>query len=158
MKGVFKKITRSITKNFRIVSWTIVLVVTGAGITGLAWWLNYDPTTRFLASIPGMDGSPSRTEQVSRAVRIGEFFRLFESAAAKLPGSWPRFRGSRSDNISREEIRLADSWGPEGPEILWRVGLGEGHAAPAVLGGRVYVLDYDEQMNADALRLSLIHI
>ncbi len=152
MKGVLKQITRRISKNFRLISWTIVLAVTGAGIAGLAWWLTYDPTTRFLVSIPGMDGSPSRTEQSSRTIRIGEFFRLFESAAAKLPGSWPRFRGSRSDNISREEARLADSWAPEGPEILWRVGLGEGHAAPAVLNGRVYVLDYDERTNADALR------
>jgi len=152
MKGVFKQITRTILKNFPIVSWTIVLCVTGAGIAALALWLTHDPTTHFLASIPGMDGAPSRLEQVSRAVRIGEFFRLFEAAAAKLPGSWPRFRGSRYDNISREEIQLADSWGPEGPEILWKVGLGEGHAAPAVLDGRVYVLDYDEQRNADALR------
>jgi outer membrane protein assembly factor BamB len=152
MRGVLKQITRRISKNFRLISWAIVLAVTGAGIVGLAWWLTYDPTTRFLASIPGMDGSPSRTEQSSRRIRIGEFFRLFESAAAKLPGSWPRFRGSRSDNISKDEARLADSWAPEGPEILWRVGLGEGHAAPAVLNGRVYVLDYDEQTNADALR------
>lgn len=152
MKGVLKQITRGISKNYRLISWMIVLAVTGSGITGLAWWLTHDPTSRFLASIPGMDGSPSRNEQSSRTIRIGEFFRLFESAAASLPGSWPRFRGSRSDNISREEIQLADSWGPEGPEILWRVGLGEGHAAPAVLDGRVYVLDYDERMNADALR------
>ena len=152
MSGVLKQITRGISKHYRLISWAIVLAVTGSGITGLAWWLAHDPTTRFLASIPGMDGSPSRTEQSSRAIRIGEFFRRFESVAASLPGSWPRFRGSRSDNISREEIQLADSWRPGGPEILWRVGLGEGHAAPAVLDGRVYLLDYDEQMNADALR------
>jgi outer membrane protein assembly factor BamB len=32
------------------------------------------------------------------------------------------------------------------------VDLGEGHAAPVVMNGRVYVLDYDESRRADALR------
>jgi outer membrane protein assembly factor BamB len=36
--------------------------------------------------------------------------------------------------------------------MLWAVELGEGHAAPAVLNGRVYVLDYDEEARADAVR------
>jgi outer membrane protein assembly factor BamB len=152
MKGVFQQITRAFTRHYRAAGWAIVLVVAGAGVAGLSFWLTHDPTTRFLASIPGMDGSPSRLEQAGRPVRIGEFFRLFEGAAAKLPGSWPRFRGSQLDNISREEVELVGSWGPEGPEILWRIGLGEGHAAPAVLNGRVYLLDYDEARNADALR------
>jgi outer membrane protein assembly factor BamB len=36
--------------------------------------------------------------------------------------------------------------------LLWSVDLGEGHAAPSVLNGRVYILDYDEAQRADALR------
>ncbi|HPR83250.1 MAG TPA: PQQ-binding-like beta-propeller repeat protein, partial [Pontiellaceae bacterium] len=39
-----------------------------------------------------------------------------------------------------------------GPEILWSVALGEGHAAPAVFNGCVYLFDYDEAKRADALR------
>lgn len=152
MKGVFKQVTRWIPKYYRIVSWTVVLAVSGLGIAGLYLALTHDPTSHFLASIPGMDGSPSRTEKAGQAVKIGEFFRLFDALAAQLPGSWIRFRGSRSDNISREDTELVDSWGIGGPPVLWKVELGEGHAAPVVLKGRVYVLDYDEQRKADALR------
>jgi outer membrane protein assembly factor BamB len=36
--------------------------------------------------------------------------------------------------------------------VLWSVQLGEGHAGAAVANGRVYVLDYDERRQADALR------
>lgn len=152
MKDAFKQLARGFTKYYRLVSWLIVLAAAAAGIGGLAWWLTHDPTTHFLASIPGMDGSPSRPQIGVQAVKIGEFFRLFSTAAVKLPGSWTRFRGSGFDNIAEKSVELADSWGPEGPEILWSVALGEGHAAPAVLNGRVYVLDYDEQRRADALR------
>ncbi|UCF96692.1 MAG: PQQ-binding-like beta-propeller repeat protein [Spirochaetaceae bacterium] len=152
MRSLFKQLILWLSRQYRFFSWMIVAAVSGLAIVGLIWWLSRDPTSHFLASIPGMDGAPSRLEQVGQAVRIGEFFRLFEAAAAKLPGSWPRFRGARSDNISEETVDLTDWWGPDGPEILWTVELGEGHAAPAVLDGRVYVLDYDEQQKADALR------
>ncbi|MFQ5808347.1 MAG: PQQ-binding-like beta-propeller repeat protein [Armatimonadota bacterium] len=69
-----------------------------------------------------------------------------------LPGAWPRFRGANFDNISTETTALARSWGPGGPARLWSVQLGEGYAAPAVLNGRVYVLDYDRVAKADTLR------
>jgi outer membrane protein assembly factor BamB len=52
----------------------------------------------------------------------------------------------------RDGPPLADAWGDDGPARLWSVELGEGHAGAAVRNGRVYVLDYDEQAHADALR------
>ena len=36
--------------------------------------------------------------------------------------------------------------------MLWSIELGEGHAGAAVRDGRVYVLDYDRQAEADVLR------
>lgn len=47
---------------------------------------------------------------------------------------------------------LIDSWGAEGPNIRWQVKLGEGHAAPVIWNGKVYILDYDEIKKADGLR------
>jgi outer membrane protein assembly factor BamB len=35
---------------------------------------------------------------------------------------------------------------------VWSVGLGEGYAGAAILNGRAYVLDYDQQAKADTLR------
>lgn len=69
-----------------------------------------------------------------------------------LPGSWARYRGADFSNIARNVSGLARSWGPGGPQKLWSVELGEGHAGPAVANGKVYVLDYDTRARADALR------
>lgn len=69
-----------------------------------------------------------------------------------VAGSWPRFRGAKFDNVSTDSTRLARSWGPQGPPRVWSVQLGEGYAAPAVLNGRVYLLDYDQAAQADRLR------
>ncbi len=73
-------------------------------------------------------------------------------ATSNLPGAWPRFRGPNIDNISPERVGLARSWGSGGPKKLWSVSLGQGFAGPAVLSGRVYILDYDENAKADVLR------
>ncbi len=60
--------------------------------------------------------------------------------------------GVNFDNICRDKTPLVNSWGDSGPDLLWSVDLGEGHAAPAIKNGRVYLLDYDEEKKADALR------
>ena len=69
-----------------------------------------------------------------------------------LSGSWPRFRGASFDNIVSENTPLKDSFNGVPPAPLWQVAMGEGHAAPAVMNGRVYVLDYDEAESAETLR------
>jgi outer membrane protein assembly factor BamB len=75
-----------------------------------------------------------------------------DGVPSDLPGAWPRFRGPRLDNISTEPVRLARSWAAAGPPQLWALDVGEGHAGAAVDRGRVYVLDYDREAQADALR------
>lgn len=69
-----------------------------------------------------------------------------------LVGTWPAFRGGRRDNVSHDGVALADAWPAVGPPRLWQIELGDGHAGAAVYGGRVYVLDYDEEKHRDALR------
>jgi outer membrane protein assembly factor BamB len=123
-------------------------IVVGIGI--LAWWLIYNPVKTFKTSVPGMDDRKSGAVAAPK-VNIGESFTFFKTCD-DIPGTrWPRFRGADFDNVSKENIRLIDSWG-KGPKILWKIPLGEGHAAPAVYDGRVYLLDYDETKKQDLLR------
>jgi outer membrane protein assembly factor BamB len=72
------------------------------------------------------------------------------AAASNVPGYWPWFRGPNRDNISPENVRLARSWPPGGPRVIWSRNLGEGYAAPAIRDGRLYLLDWDN--GQDVLR------
>lgn len=76
----------------------------------------------------------------------------FEGVASNFEGSWPRFRGAGFDGVSRDQASLARSWPEGGPEEIWSVRMGEGHAGAAVLSGRVYVMDYDRETKADVVR------
>jgi len=73
----------------------------------------------------------------------------FEAA----PGNWPGFRGPDFDNVSKEKIKLNRDWVKNPPKELWSVNdLGEGYAAPAVEGGRVFLVDYDQAGRKDNVR------
>lgn len=136
--------------NKRILNLSTFLL-TIVSLAALAYWLLYDPTAHFTELRPGMDGRPAEL-QAAAGVRIGSFFRLLNPIVPPASGAWPRFRGERFDNISRDSYRLAERWPEGGPKVLWSVDLGEGHAGPAVADGRVYVLDYDEENRRDLLR------
>ncbi len=102
-----------------------------------------------------MDGGPPESERGAADeldVELAGTLEIFDGIPSDLPGNWPRFRGADFDNICKANVNLANGWPDAGPEILWSVELGEGHAAPAVLNGCVYVFDYDETARADALR------
>ena len=138
--------------SYRAVHWAVVGSVALCGLAGLAWWLRFDPVQHFVVHVPGMDNRPQRASGRQRAVDIGAYFERFTGTPSSIAGSWPRFRGAHSDNISREVVPLARKWEPGGPLLLWSVDLGEGHAGPIIHDGRVYVLDYDETRRADVLR------
>jgi outer membrane protein assembly factor BamB len=101
-----------------------------------------------------MDDPEGRKELLSKEpeTAIGEFFKTFDGIPSESTASWPRFRGSYFDNISRDNTPLSTDWPENGPPVLWSLELGEGHAAPAVCKGRVFILDYLEDIKADALR------
>jgi len=133
--------------------WILAAVVSvAAAVFLLERWLSFDPVPDLAVNLPGADGRPATLGARGERIDLSGVFEQFEGTASDLPGAWPRFRGTDFDNIGKPGVRLADSWGEEGPEILWSVELGEGHAAPVVLQGRVYVLDYDEDARGDALR------
>ena len=99
--------------------------------------------------LPGADGRPDSPVGMADPVVIGEHFVEYQGVPGSDVGSWPRFRGVTQGNTIETGYRLRLG----GPlETLWTIALGEGHAGPAVYNGRVYVLDYLEEEQGDALR------
>lgn len=117
----------------------------------LAWHL-YDPSGSFTESLPGADHRPAGHIRKADDVLIGEFF--MEDAdmqvSSQLKGEWPCFRGIHHNNQTTKSSTM--KWIEGDYQEMWSVETGEGHAAPVISEGRVYVLDYDEQLSSDALR------
>ena len=130
----------------------IVYFVTGLAVITLIFWILYNPVSGMKTSLPGLDNRPDSNAISNEKVDIGEKFELFSSETSDLKGRWPRFRGTDFDNINKEKIKLIDKWPENGPKIDWKVSLGEGHAAPVIQNGKVYILDYEEKKKTDALR------
>lgn len=120
------------------------------------FWLAYNPVRHFKASIPGMDQRPDQSPDTSSTVNIGEKFTFIKNHTSTLTGKWPNFRGPDFDNINKEKIALVDRFGKDGPHIVWRTGLGEGHASAAIYNGKVYLLDYNEAKKTDVLKCLML--
>ncbi|MDA3954513.1 MAG: PQQ-binding-like beta-propeller repeat protein [Bacteroidales bacterium] len=136
-----------IKKNFIGFLLTLIIFIS---ISSFVWWFTYNPVKDLTASVPGLDNRPPRDES-NEIVNIGERFDEYSTLSSNLTGKWTRFRGADYDNINKENIPLIDNWG-DGPKIEWTVDLGEGHAAPVIYNGKVYILDYNELRKRDALR------
>jgi len=121
-------------------------------IAVFVYWFTYNPVKKFTVNLPGQDNRPAKDTSDNEQVIIGERFQQFATEESHLTGKWTRFRGADFDNINKESIKLIDAFGTSGPKIKWKVELGEGHAAPVIYNGKVYLLDYDETKKADALR------
>jgi len=135
-----KKVVRLIILIFALISVIVFLI-----------WFLYNPVDHLSVSLPGLDNRPPRTADTA-AVVIGEKFNYYATEETNLKGKWPNFRGPDYDNINKEKIPLIDKFPKGGPKVMWSVDLGEGHAAPAIYNGKVFVLDYNEIKKADALR------
>jgi outer membrane protein assembly factor BamB len=124
----------------------------------LIGWHIYDPTTGFTEAVPGADHRPEGHARKADDVLIGEFFMKEGTApttdpsprrgeeVSELKGEWPCFRGANHDNQTGKPL------GTLSIKDVWTVETGEGHAAPVISEGKVYVLDYDEQLSSDVLR------
>ena len=129
-----------------------IIGTTFIGFIFLSWWFLFNPVQEFIENLPGLDNRPKDMSSQGEIVNLGAMFTGFDGTPSEIQGSWSRFRGADFDNISKENIRLRDNWGAEGPKVLWSIDLGEGHAGPVIANGRVYLLDYDEEQRADILR------
>jgi outer membrane protein assembly factor BamB len=66
---------------------------------------------------------------------------LLSVAAGPARGDdWPQWLGPQRDSIWRE-TGILDRFPEGGPKILWRVPIHAGYTGPAVVDGRVYVMD-----------------
>jgi len=118
----------------------------------MIYWLTFDPVKDLQVSLPGLDSIPSDKKGEVQVVQIGEFFERFSEEESDLTGSWSGFRGEFRNNILNDRTRLINSFSNSSPKIDWEVELGEGHAAPVIQNGKVYILDYLEEEKKDALR------
>lgn len=118
----------------------------------LVGWHLYDPSRGLKEAVPGADNRPQGNNRKADEVVIGEFFMKedVEVADNTFQGEWPCFRGADHNNIAHDAERQSLVKGDF--KEMWSIETGEGHAAPVISQGRVYVLDYDERLSSDALR------
>ncbi|MCC6794881.1 MAG: PQQ-binding-like beta-propeller repeat protein [Candidatus Hydrogenedentes bacterium] len=121
-------------------------------ILSLVVWLKYDPTVGMAAEVPGHDGLPVGGAAKKAKLDLAGIFASFDGSPSTAPGAWTNFRGADFSNIVKDAPKLADSWGATGPKVLWKIPVGDGYASPAVLDGRVFLMDYDTKERADAIR------
>ncbi len=64
---------------------------------------------------------------------------LYGGVSVAEAADWPQWRGPNRDGIS-EEVGLLKEWPDSGPQVRWRVSLGEGFSGISVADGRVYTM------------------
>ena len=133
----------------RIINITL-FAISVIGFIIIFWWLNNDPTRSLEINVEGADNRGSG--DIAQVVNIGEIVREYNTEYTELTETWPRFRGSDFDNISKSPVKLIDKFPAEGPKVLWSIEMGEGHSGAAIYKGLAYILDYDEEKRADMLR------
>lgn len=125
------------------------------GIALLAVWTTRGSIGDLTVRRPGMDRPLETSETQPRAaaptVQAGAPMRS-DGVPSAVSGEWPCFRGPDRDGIAKDGVKLARKWPPGGPPVLWRIALGPGHAGAAIARGRVFVLDYDVEKQADTMR------
>jgi len=147
------------TKKAIIIARTIPVVVAAAGLIAILLWIRTQASFDLHKRVPQADQTiqqVSGEESAGSKILQGSLEKFTDVAASDLPGAWPRFRGANFDNIARtngqKEFTPARQWPADGPKAIWSVEMGEGYAGAAIASGRVYVLDYDRNQQADVLR------
>ncbi len=150
----------------------MLLAAAVAGLALFLWLRAADDITVRLRE-PGQDHAPPPATQTINPALAGQT--IVAPAPATRPGTpsgiaadaggnstgnsgggggggiWPQFRGpDRAGFVTPGDpalgnAHLARTWPATGPRVRWSVALGEGYAGPAVYGGCVYLMDYDER-------------
>jgi len=122
------------------------------GVLLLYVWLSADAAMDLTERVPAPPDDTKAIQSEGTPVKIQGTLAKLDGTPADLPGAWPRFRGANFDAISTEDISPARTWPSNGPDVLWSIEVGEGYAGAAVLAGRVYLIDYDREKQADVVR------
>jgi outer membrane protein assembly factor BamB len=121
-------------------------------LVAVGYWIYEYRHFRVQPRVAGQDNRPEATQEQALSGKPEGMLETFDGVASDIPGSWPNFRGVYFNGVIQSETPMAKQWPAEGPAKLWEVKLGEGYAAPAVYGGRVYLIDYDMERQRDAIR------
>lgn len=114
----------------------------------MGWWLTSSSVRELAIQNPGADNRPQGSARSLDQIKIGEHFMHYaDLEPSTATGKWSRFRGADFSNIITNETIEARDF-----KTLWTISTGEGHAAPVIYNGRVYLLDYDEALSSDMLR------
>ena len=73
-------------------------------------------------------------------VHLAALFALFQLTSSAAATEWPQWLGPKRDAIW-EEKELVTKFPKDGPPVVWRQPIGEGYAGPAVVGGKLYIMD-----------------
>ena len=124
-----------------------------AGVQAIRYWLR-PPDERLPLRVPRHLAYDWGEDFRKRAVKARNTGTLIagDGSPSSDPGSWPQFRGADRTNVASPAEKLFRQWPESGPEVLWQIEVGEGHAGAAVHKGRVYLIDYDRQEQEDAIR------
>lgn len=134
------------------------MAIAAGGVVCVGYlWISADAAPQLDLRVPIASNTPAESagEEVdilARAELTSFAQRPDGGAPADLLGAWPQFRGPNLDAVAKVDATLARSWSAQGPPVLWSVDLGEGYAGAAVLDGRVFVADYDQDKQGDAIR------
>jgi len=135
----------------KLAPWMPVLAGVVAA-AALALWLLWGSGRVLSLRVPGTDAPPGTAPGALVNPVLAGVLLLSNGTPADLPGAWEGFRGPDRTGSIIQPTTLARAWDATGPRQLWGVDLGEGYAGPAVLNGRVYVMDYDQPKRRDTLR------
>ncbi len=138
---------------WRISDLAIPLAAAVLGTVLIGVWIQTGPALSLDMRVPGMDrrGKAAQVE-IKIEVPVAGQPQSGPGTPSSVSGIWPCFRGPQHDGISRDPTPLARKWPESGPPVLWTVELTEGYASPAIVDGRVLLLDYDEQTRCDTMR------
>jgi outer membrane protein assembly factor BamB len=140
-----------------IVAFVATALVGGAGVAlwvagGIPLFLTHEgrKVDPLALRVPGRDKPTGQNTDPPKPMAL-EFAKGEGKPAPQLAGNWAGFRGAARDAIG-DGSDLARTWPAGGPKVLWKRDVGEGHAGPAVLNGRVYLHDYDTEKRRDVIR------